>query len=244
MDTFKQHNGYNGPIVLKTPIACQLAPCLNNNKVQAKNGDREKLLAIGSEPEQMKLAYIRTRHRDNSAGGFSIVELVVVVVLIMLIAAIAIPQAIAMQRALRATSDARSLASQLALVKMRAANAFTQSRLNCDVSARSCQLEVCTSKGASSCNTFSPDGGPILLSQNINFGFGSITTPAGTQTTIQNTPQILFNSRSIPVDNTGVPTGNYALYITGQTGNTYAVTVSPTGRVAAWQYSGGGWRSL
>ena len=244
MNPSKQHNGCNALSVLETLLACQLAKCLNNNNIQAKNGDREKLLAIGGEPEQMNLAFIRKRHRDSSAGGFSMVELVVVVVLIMLIAAFVIPQAIGMQSALRATSDARSLASQLALAKMRSANAFTQSRLNCDVSARSCQLEVCTNKGVSSCNTFSPDGGPILLSQNITFGFGNITTPAGTQTTIQNTPQILFNSRSIPVDNTGAPTGNYALYITGQTGSTYAVTVSPTGRVAAWLYSGGGWSSL
>ena len=197
------------------------------------------------EVEQMNLSFIRTRLRDSSAGGFSLVELLVVVGLIVIIAGIAIPRAIETQRALRASSDARSLASQLALAKMRAASAFTQSRLNCDVSARSCQLELCTSKGASSCNTFLPDGGSrILLSQNINFDFGSITTPAGTQATIQNTPQILFNSRSIPVDNTGVPTGNYALYITGQAGNTYAVTVSPTGQVAAWLYSGGAWSSL
>jgi len=202
------------------------------------------LLAIGSEPKQMKLAFIQKHHRNSSADGFSMVELVVVVVLIMIIAALALPRAISMQRALNATSDARNLASQLALVKMRAASSFTQSRLNCDSSARSCQIEICTSKGMSSCNTFSPQGGAIRLSQNISFGFGGISIPAGTQASIQNTPQIIFNSRSIPVDSTGVPTGNYALYLTSDTGNTYAVTVSPTGQVAVWQYSGSSWGSL
>jgi len=192
----------------------------------------------------MNLALIRKHHRDRKADGFSMVELLVVLGLIMVVAALALPNLISTQRALNATSDARSLASILSLAKMRAANSFTQSRLNCDSSARRCQLEVCTSKGATSCNTFTPEGGPVRLSQNISFGFGSISTPAGTQTSIQNTPQILFNSRSIPIDSTGAPTGNYALYITGQTGNNYAVTVSPTGRVAVWQYSGGAWSSL
>ena len=205
--------------------------------------DRKKLLRR-SLPEQMKLAFIQNRRHNSRADGFSMVELVVVVMLIMMIAALALPRAISMQRALNATSDARNIASQLALVKMRAASSFTQSRLNCDTSARSCQLEVCTSKGTSSCNTFSPQGGPIRLSQNISFGFGGISTPAGTQASIQNTTQIIFNSRGIPVDTTGVPTGNYALYITSDTGNTYAVTVSPTGQVAVWQYSGSSWGSV
>jgi len=183
----------------------------------------------------------QTKHRAHRTRGFSTIELAIVVTIFMLMASIVIPPAITTMRAFRALSDARSLASQLALAKMRAADGFTQARVNCDFTANSCQLEVCTSKGTSACNTFSADGGPVLLSQGMTFGFGSITTPAGTQTSIQNTAQVLFNSRSLPVDNTGAPTGNYGLYLTDQYGNQCAVTVYASGRIAVWRYGSGVW---
>jgi len=174
-------------------------------------------------------------------GGFSTIELAIVVTVIALILSIAIPTAITTLRAFRASSDARSIASQLALAKMRAANGFTQSRLNCDLTNNTCQLEICTSKGASTCNTFTAEGGPVNLSTGSTFGFGSITTPAGSQTSIQNTAQIIFNSRSLPVDSTGAPTGNYALYVMNQANDIYAVTIYASGRVAVWRYGNGAW---
>jgi prepilin-type N-terminal cleavage/methylation domain-containing protein len=179
--------------------------------------------------------------RVNRQGGFSATELVIVVVVFAIIIAIAIPQAVGILRSNRVLSDTRSIASQLALAKMRAADGFTQTQLSCDTTANTCQLQVCTSKGAGGCNTFSNEGGPVLLSQGVSFGFGNLTTPAGSQTTIQNTTQIAFNSRSIPVDNTGAPTGNYGLYLTDQSGNTYAVTVYASGRIAVWRYGNGVW---
>ena len=175
--------------------------------------------------------------------GFSLIELAIVITIFLLILSIALPQALTTLRAFRASSDARSIASQLALAKMRAADGFTQARLNCDLTNKSCQLEVCTSKGASACNTFSAEGGSIPLSKEMTFGFGGITTPAGSQTLIQNTAQILFNSRSLPIDNTGTVTGNDALYLTNYLGDTYAVTVYASGRIALWRYGNGVWSS-
>jgi Tfp pilus assembly protein FimT len=187
-----------------------------------------------------------TKTERGTAGGagelgFSTIELAIVVTIFVILAAIAIPQTITTLRAFRASSDARNIATQLALAKMRAADGFTQSRLNCNFTAKSCQLEICTTKGTSACNTFSAEGGPVLLSEGMTFGYGSITTPAGTQTSIQNTAQVLFNSRSLPVDSTGTPTGNYGLYLTDSTGNTYALTVYASGRIAMWRYGSGVW---
>jgi Tfp pilus assembly protein FimT len=144
----------------------------------------------------------------------------------------------------QAASSSRSLASTLALARMDAARNFTQTQVNCNLAANSCQVQICTNKGAITCNAFTPEGGPVLLSQGTTFGFGGITVPAGTQTTIQNTAQILFNSRGIPVDNTGTPTANNGLYLTGQGGRTYAVTVYATGKIAVWRYNNGAWRNL
>lgn len=174
-------------------------------------------------------------------GGFGLLELIIVLAIFSIISAFAFIRVNSALQSYRALSNARNLASQLALAKMRAANGFTQSRLNCDLTAKSCQLEICTSRTGSTCNTFSAEGGTLLLAQGTTFGFGGLTTAAGTQTTIQNTAQILFNSRGIPVDSTGAPTGNYALYVTNQVGDVYAVTVYATGRVAAWRYGSGAW---
>jgi len=182
-----------------------------------------------------------SERRTSDVRGFSMIELAIVITIFLLIVSIALPQAITTLRAFRASSDARSIASQLALAKMRAANGFTQARLNCDLTANSCQLEICTSKGTTACNTFSAEGGAITLSKEMTFGYGSITTAAGSQTSIQNTAQILFNSRSLPIDNTGAVTGNDALYLTNQAGDTYAVTVYASGRVALWRYGSGVW---
>jgi prepilin-type N-terminal cleavage/methylation domain-containing protein len=173
--------------------------------------------------------------------GFSIIELILVLVVASLISGFALIRANRALQSYRAMANARNIAGQLALTKMRAANAFTQARLNCDLTAKSCRIEICTSKGATTCNTFTADGGAMPLAAGTSFGFGTLTTAAGTQTTIQNTAQILFNSRGIPIDNTGAATGNYALYVTSQTGDIYAVTVYASGRVGAWQYLNGAW---
>ena len=214
-------------------------------ELQAGMLRRQQLNADSARVERTQLLPRPLAWREpNCQHGFSMVDLAIVLTIVALIAVIAIPIFTKTMSALRASSDARNLASQLALTKMRAASGFTRSRLNCDTSARSCQPEICTSKGTSTCNTFSADGGPVLLSDGSSFGFGSITTPAGTQSTIQNTNQILFNSRSIPVDSTGAPTSDYALYVTNSVGEVYAVTVSATGRIAAWRYRNGSWYVL
>ena len=184
---------------------------------------------------------LQTSHCAKGLRGFSLIELLIVVTLFSIICAVAIPQVNGMLRGYRTINDARGIASQLALAKMRAENGFTQSRYNCNTTLRSCQLEICTSKGAGTCNTFSAEGGPLLLSESVVFGVGSITTPAGSQTAIQNTNQILFNSRGIPVTTSGAPTGGYGIYLTNQAGDNYAVTVYATGRVAVWRYDAGVW---
>lgn len=177
----------------------------------------------------------------SPVSGFSMLEMAVVISILLVIAAIAVPQMDSAVQSYRASSSAHSIASQLALAKMRAADDFTQTQLNCNLAGNSCQLQVCTSKGASTCNTFSAEGGPVLLPEGTSFGFGAITTPAGTQTAIQNTAQITFNSRGIPIDNTGALTGSDALYVTDQEGDAYAVTLYASGKVETWRYSGGAW---
>jgi hypothetical protein len=88
----------------------------------------------------------------------------------------------------------------------------------------------------------------INLSSGVTFGYGAATQPpANTQTAlgqsaactnnsgtaISGTSCITFNSRGIPTDSTGSPTGNSALYVTdGST--TYGITLSSTPLIRLW----------
>src|SRR5581483_8133440 len=88
----------------------------------------------------------------------------------------------------------------------------------------------------------------IQLSSGVVFDTGGASQPppntqtaigqsaactAKTGTTISGTACINFNSRGIPTDTTGAPTGNSALYLTdGST--TYAVTLSATPLIRLW----------
>lgn len=68
-----------------------------------------------------------THRRDQ--GGFSLLELVIVVAIITAIAAMAIPNFLTMMRGMRIAGDARSINGVTGQVKMRAAADFTQARL-------------------------------------------------------------------------------------------------------------------
>ena len=186
----------------------------------------------------------KTAPRGNRQLGFTMLELVVCATVILVVASIALPSVMRLMRSYRAQSSARLLAGQLALAKMRAAESFTQAELNCIAASNSCQLQLCTTKGVGTCTAFTNEGGPIALAQGVTLSYGSVSTPAGTQSPIANTSSILFNSRGIPITAAGVPTANDAIYLTDQFGGTYAVTVYATGKVSVWVYSGSTWRAL
>ena len=83
----------------------------------------------------------------------------------------------------------------------------------------------------------------------MSFSFGVVgTPPSNTQTTIgqaplckndsgadlSNTACVVFNSRGIPIDSTGSPTGNDAIYVTDGIA-VYGITVAATGFIRTWQ---------
>ncbi len=179
--------------------------------------------------------------RRRSSRGFSILEILLAIGITMVLLAIALPSVFTANRTFKLVGSARTLGHQLALTRMRAANQFTRARLTVDVAAGTYQIEVCTAKGVSGCTTYTPEGGTQYFASSISFGFGALTVPAGTQTSIAQTSPIVFNSRGIPVDDSGSPTGNDALYLTNGAGEFYAVSVSASGKVTIWRYTGTAW---
>jgi prepilin-type N-terminal cleavage/methylation domain-containing protein len=188
----------------------------------------------------------RTAHR-RAERGFSLLELLIVVGLLLLLAAIGMPMMANTTADFRLTGDARSLHSAVSLAKMRAASAFSQSRLYLDIDTGTYHVDTLAA------GAWSTAGGTGELSSGVNPGYGSIdAAPPNTQnaigqaplcrandgTTIGNTACIVFNSRGIPVDNTGTPTTAGAFYITDGS-RVFSVTVEANGMVQLWSANAG-----
>ena len=178
----------------------------------------------------------------NTAKGFSLLELVVILGVVGVLLAVTIPK----MGSFGGADDARNLSNALSLAKMRAAANFTQARLYVSVGGRSHHVQTWSRTAVP------PDWvavtGPTLLSNGVAFTFGAVgTPPPNTQPVVAQAPVcldkdlnaiagtacIVFNSRGIPVDNTGTPTNNDALYVTDGT-KVGAVTLSAAGLVTVW----------
>lgn len=186
----------------------------------------------------------------RDSRGFSLIELLLVVAIMGTLVAITVPMSGNTIRYLKLSGDARELSNATAVAKMRAAAKFTQSRLYVDITGR--QFYVQTFDKATS--TWTSEGGATSLSSSVSYGFGPIATPPpDTQTTIGQAPEcttltgsppaavpvantacIIFNSRGLPVDATGSPTGLGAVYVTDGSA-VYGITVAATGFIRTWQ---------
>jgi Tfp pilus assembly protein FimT len=190
------------------------------------------------------------RKNDKNIGkfgdrGFSIVELLIVLFIVIVLAAMGAPKLVTLLANLRTYGDARDLNGDIVLAKMRAASDFARARVYADLSANSFHIEFRQSADTA----WTSEGGTQYLSNGVTFGYGSLTTPPNgvatlTQAplclndlmtgTIANTACIMFNSRGVPIDSTGAPTPNDALYVTD--GNSVTgVTVSATGLTKVWR---------
>ncbi len=185
------------------------------------------------------------RARGRNAG-FSIPELILVVLAILVISVIAMPKLASISKSQRIGSDARDLASNLGLAKLEAASAFTRSRVYVDISNKSFHVEV-WNKTSSAWVT---QPGTQNLQPGVSAAYYPLTTPpTGTQAsigqaatcrdnsgnTISGTACIVFNSRGYPIDpTTGALDGTGAFYITDGS-STYGITVSVLGLVQTWR---------
>ena len=192
--------------------------------------------------------------RSTDSRGFSLIELMMVVGIMGVLAVIAVPMSGNTIRYLKLSGDAREISNATAVAKMRAAAKFTQSRLYIDKAGKSFRIQTFTRSATTECPTvgaWCAEGGATNLSSTVSFGFGPVSTPPpNTQTTINqaamcqttdatpvdiaNTACVIFNSRGIPVDNTGSPTGVDAVYVTDGSA-VYGITVAATGFLRLWR---------
>ena len=205
-----------------------------------------------------------TRQNAYRTRGFSMIELLIVVICIMVLMAIAIPSVTGLARSFRIGGDTRQMAAQLNLARLRAAAGYTHARLYVNLSANTYHLEVWNK--ASACwqtyedsNACTQTTSPVIpLAPGDTFGYGSIGTgPTGVApaqaaacisgvagpspgSTTSNTACIEFNSRTYPVDTTNKVVATDAIYIQNAEGS-QAIAVSVSGQPAQYRYNGSAW---
>ena len=176
--------------------------------------------------------------------GFSLVDIMAAVLVIGIVAAIALPVTGSSMAAQRFRADGQAVSNLVALAKMRAASQFSRSRVFANLATGAYGMQVWNKTAAS----WITEGVARQTSRGVTFGFGALAAPPpNTQAAIgfappcrddagavmANTACVVFNSRGIPIDNVGAPTGGNALYLTDGNG-VYAVTVTATPLVRFW----------
>ena len=219
---------------------------------------RKHILPRTSQQHELAEESKMTPKKLQPEHGFSLIELVIAMVVGIILTAMAVPTVMSVAHNLRTGGDAHDINSAIILTKMRAAADFTQSRIYFKLNSNTFEIHTCTkavgTTGACTwpaAGTAQNEGGPSAepLSTGDSFGFGSVSTPpSNTQTTIgeapacldnsgntiANTACIVFNSRGIPIDSTGTPTGNDAIYLTDGR-SVWAITISATGLIQTWR---------
>jgi prepilin-type N-terminal cleavage/methylation domain-containing protein len=180
----------------------------------------------------------------SSARGVSLIELMVVAGLIGVASAIALPMTTRAVSGARIRGDAQAVTNMVSLAKMRAASGFTRARVFVDLSADSLFLQTWNRETS----TWESEGGTVQTSYGVSFGFGGLAEPPpDTQAVIAQSPPclddeeeeiggsacVVFNSRGIPIDADGAPTGANGLYITDGEG-VYGTTLTATPLVRLW----------
>jgi prepilin-type N-terminal cleavage/methylation domain-containing protein len=171
-----------------------------------------------------------------SFRGFSLLELVVVMAIVLTVGMVGLPSLQKTLAIYKGSGAVRNIGAQLAMGRMRATADFTRVRLSINTTDNTYTVALYNKTTAA----YDVEGGTQYLPTGVSFGFGSITTPAGSQSTIGQTTNIYFNSRGAPVDSSGATTSVSAIYLNND-GNYYAVTVSVVGLIRVWKWTGSAW---
>lgn len=179
-----------------------------------------------------------------SHGGFSLIELMVVVMIVMIISVMAVPSIMTTINNVRLRSMVGTVSGVIQSGRMQAIRDNRRYPIRFGMTGSSSVVYV-DLNGDSAIQSTEPQaqlGGTII----------QVAAPVGTSaladTTLGFTPQpgnLVFNPRGLPCTNTGTCGVGFVIYFTDQRrvgGAGYAaVSVTPAGRVKSWLWAGTNW---
>lgn len=172
-------------------------------------------------------------------GGFSMVELLMLVGMAVVMMAVSIPMLSSSMRSMQLMADARSIATSLTLAKMSATAQMTHCRLSFDLDGSEWRLEKLNkSTGEFELQQADNELSSGMVNSGIVFKSSSSSAPSGFPT--DSSTAITFNSRGIPIDGAGIPAPNNVVYLSMHDTD-FAVTVSLGGKVQLWKHENDQW---
>lgn len=178
-----------------------------------------------------------SRLRPHRTAGFSLLETMFVLAIVLVLSIFSVQAFRSALENTRIQGDATAISRLLQMTRLRAGSEFTRTRLR--LGTNEYVIEV-FDDGSS---TWVADGGAMPLQAGVSFGTGGITTPPPGVASVTPTHPVMFNSRGMPIDNSGVPTGAYALYLTDGD-RVVVVRVSLGGRSSTLEFREGTWAEL
>jgi Tfp pilus assembly protein FimT len=215
----------------------------------------------------MRTKYCARHGKISDDRGFSIIELIIVVLIAFVVAAMAIPGYTSMTRYLRIAGDARDVNGMVAQAKMRAAQDFTHARVNANLSANTFQLEVWDKTGNGGAGCWKTDGDSVnqctntsspvqSLAQGVSFGFAAASAAApNPQAVIAQAPgcttgvaggtagSSIANTACIEFNSRGIPVASNGspaandALYVTDSNMVYGVTVITSGLIQVWTTS-------
>jgi prepilin-type N-terminal cleavage/methylation domain-containing protein len=202
----------------------------------------------------------RTRRRGRP--GFSLLELMIVVAIILVILGFAIPSGINLVHSYAIRNDANSIMGLMANARMRAAADFARTKVECNSTTGGCAIKVATYTAAQADpNTpaatdyvadkqavtivYLSKGVSLAIPSGATTGVGgqSTTTPKqstanGTNPCSANPYCVFFNSRGLPVNNSGTLVTDYAFYLSDSKYNLgMAIGMDITGKATLYRFN-------
>jgi Tfp pilus assembly protein FimT len=174
----------------------------------------------------------------KDARGFSLVELCILLGMVMLVSAMAIPSLSDAMRGMQLAADARNIASALNYAKLSATSQMKRYRVSFVLAENRWQVE----KFNNTSGLFEAELEGSTLSTESGIAFQTTSGDALTGYPSSSSTAMTFNSRGIPVDDSGVPTTNNVVYIS-KADSDFAISVSLAGKVRVWKHHAGQWCS-